>query len=53
MVLLRDEPKNQRSCLRGGPPSVDGEQSNRKFNQINCEHHQLIVQNKGPTFKII
>ena len=39
--------------LKGGPPSVDGEQSNRKFNQINCEHHQLIVQKKGPTFTII
>ena len=43
MVLLRDEPKNQRSCLRGGPPSVDGGQSNRKVNQINSEN-QLIVQ---------
>ena len=30
--------------LRGGPPSVDGEQSNRKVKQINSEKHQLIVQ---------
>ena len=44
MVLLRDEPKNQRSCLRGGPPSVDGEQSNRKVNLINSDNHQIILQ---------
>ena len=50
---------SQRTCttvatkevvLRGGPPSVDGGQSNRKVNQINSENHQLIVKKiGGPT----
>ena len=31
--------------LRGGPPSVDGGQSNRKVKQINSENHR----DRGPT----
>ena len=27
--------------LRGGPPSVEGEQSNRKVNLINSDNHQI------------